>query len=77
MPLLGVQVSGEAESLTQRQIERLKLLNLDHLRVDLALSDESFAGNLRRATAQAKALGVSLQIVLALGESPAFETLIK
>lgn len=77
LPLVGVQVSGEVEQLTDNQLNRLKTLHLDHLRVDLTLSDESFVTDLRRATAQAKVLGVSLQIVLGLGESPAFAMLIK
>lgn len=76
LPLLGLQVSGEVEKLTTKQINRLKALHLDHLRVDLSLSDESFVSNLRRATLQAKALGVSLQVVLGLGEKPAFGTLV-
>ncbi|MDG2127712.1 MAG: hypothetical protein P8K08_06935 [Fuerstiella sp.] len=70
LPLLGAQVSSEIENLTDRQIERLKVLDLNHLQIDLALSDKSFVKNLRRATSQAKALGVSLQVVLGLGESP-------
>jgi hypothetical protein len=77
LPLLGVQVSGEVDDLTDKQIKRLKALHLDHLRVDLALSEESFVNDLRRATRQAKALGVSLQIVLGHGEEPAFSTLLK
>jgi D-apionolactonase len=77
VPLLGVQMSGEVENLTDKQLNRLKALHLDHLRVDLPLSDESFVKDLRRATHQAKALGVSLQIVLGLGEAPAFESLLK
>ena len=76
LPLLGLQVSGEVDGLTVAQVERLKALNLDHLRVDLALSDETFPSELRRAAKQAKALGVSLQIGLNLGESPDFETLL-
>ncbi len=76
LPLLGVQVSSEVEELTDKQIQRLKTLNLDHLRVDLALSDETFVKDLRRATSQAKTLGVSLQVVLGLGESPDFDTLV-
>jgi D-apionolactonase len=76
LPLLGVQVSGEVENLTDGQLKRLRALNLDHLRVDLALSDESFVKDLRRATSQANALGVSLQIGLNVGESPAFATLV-
>ena len=77
LPLLGLQVSGEADDLTEQQIRRLKALNLDHLRVDLPLSDDSFVKDLRRATSQAKALGVSLQVVLGLGEKPAFATLVE
>lgn len=76
LPRLGVQVSGEVEGLTEVQLKRLKDLNLDHLRVDLALSKGSFPKALRRATQQAKALGVSLQIGLNLGASPDFKTLL-
>lgn len=77
LPLLGVQVSSEIEKLTDEQVKRLKELHLDHLRVDLMLSDDSFVHKLRTAAQQAKALGVSLQIVLGLGESPEFDKLIK
>ena len=76
LPLLGVQVSSEFDKLTTEQANRLKKLNLDHLRVDLALSETSFVDKLRRATYQAQSLGVSLQIVLGLGDSPAFTTLL-
>lgn len=77
LPLLGVQVSSEVDDLTDQKIRRLKALKLDHLRVDLPLSDDWFVKDLRRATSQAKALGVSLQIVLGLGEKPAFATLVE
>ena len=76
-PLLGLQVSSEIEDLTDRQIKRLAELDLNHLQVDLALSEESFVEDLRRATGQAEALGLSLQVSLGLGESPAFATLLK
>lgn len=76
LPLLGVQVSSEIKNRTGPQIERLKALNLNHLQVDLALSDKSFVKNLRRASNQAKALGVSLQVVLGLGESPDLKALL-
>lgn len=77
LPRLGLQVSSEVDGLTDQQIRRLKGLHLNHLRVDLPLSDDSFIKELRRATSQAKALGVSLQIVVRLGEKPAFTTLLK
>ena len=76
LPLLGVQVSGETENLTDRQIKRLKALDLNHLQVDLALSDATFVKKLQRATSQANALGVSLQVVLGVGESPDFTSLV-
>ena len=76
LPRLGLQVSGEVRDLTDQQIQRLKELRLDHLRVDLALSEESFVTDLRRAAIQANALGTSLQIVLGLGENPAFDMLV-
>ena len=77
LPSLGLQVSAEAEGLSQQQLDRLKALNLDHLRIDLSLSDPSFRNALRRATEQAKALGVSLQIGLWLGDSPDFPSLLR
>lgn len=76
LPLLGVQVSSEVEELTDEQLKRLRALHLDHLRVDLNLSADSFVNRLRMATRQAQALGVSLQIVVGLGETPAFDRLI-
>ena len=77
LPLLGLQVSGEVVDLSDEQVQRLKRLHLDHLRVDLALSDTSFIGELRRATRQAQALNVALQVVLGPGESPDFDALVK
>ena len=77
LPLLGVQVSSEVESLTDQQIARLQALHLDHLRVDLPLSEPSFVGKLRRAVEQAESLGVSLQVVLGPGNSPDYDTLIR
>lgn len=70
LPKIGLQLSSEVASLTDSQTQRLQALSLNHLQVDLALSDSSFVNDLRRATRQAKALNVSLQVVLGLGESP-------
>lgn len=76
LPRLGLQVSGEVKDLTDDQIRHLKALHLDHLRVDLALSGAGFADDLRRATEQAQALGVSLHVGLNLGNTPAFGPLL-
>jgi hypothetical protein len=77
LPRLGLQVSSEVDGLTRKQVHRLKALSLDHLRVDLALSNKLFTRDLRRAVQQAKALDVSLQIGLRLGDTPDFETLVR
>lgn len=76
LPRIGLQISSEFDGLTEAQVERLKALHLDHLRIDLALSQDSFVKELRRATRQANALGVSLHVGLNLGESPAFAALL-
>ena len=70
LPRLGLQVSSQTAELTANEVKRLKALNLDHLRVDLALTHDSFPTQLRQATAQAKALGVKLQVGLRLGQQP-------
>ena len=75
LPRLGLQVSEEVAHLTEKQLDRLKALRLDHLRGDLPLS-AAFVEELRRATTQAKALGVNLQVGVQLGESPDFEALL-
>jgi hypothetical protein len=76
LPRLGLQVSAEVSNLTDSEVELLKALHLDHLRVDLALSTAAFADDLRRATVQAKALGVSLHVGLIPGKTPAFGVLL-
>ncbi len=70
LPRLGLQVSTETNELTQGQIERLKALALDHLRVDLDLADASLAEKLGRAARQAEAVGVPLHVAVHLGEQP-------
>ena len=76
LPRLGLQVSSEVQGLTKLQIQRLKKLNLDHLRIDLSLSEKSYLTNLRRAILQAQALKTSLHIGLNLGKSPDFAPLL-
>ena len=81
LPRLGLQVSGEVPNLTDVQVERLKKLKLDHLRVNLSLTDpksienHKFIDDLRRAAVQANALRVSLHVELNLGETPAIKPL--
>jgi hypothetical protein len=69
VPLIGLGVASHGEPLTRREKERLKALNLSHLRVDLKLAEDSYKPMLKRATAEAKDLSVSLEMALFLSDS--------
>lgn len=73
LPPVGLGVATHREMLTARQIERLKALNLSHLRVDLRLSGQDYPAILRKATDEARALGISLEIALTLSDEAASE----
>ena len=70
LPRLGLQVSSQNAELAANEVARLRALNLDHLRVDLAPTNDSFVRPLRQAAAQARALGVTLHVGLRLGQEP-------
>jgi hypothetical protein len=70
LPRVGLQVSSQTSDLSDSEVKRLKVLNLDHLRVDLALTNDLFSTQLRSATVQAKALGMKLHVGLRLGQHP-------
>lgn len=73
LPGIGLQLSSQVDQLEAAQITRLKALNMDHLRVTLTPASDSFASVLEQASAQAKALGVSLQVGIQTSEKPAHE----
>jgi D-apionolactonase len=66
VPRLGLGVATHGDSPTAREIERLKALNLSHLRVDLYLDRAEFEAKLRQAAHEAKSLGVGLELALHL-----------
>lgn len=68
MPHLGVGVASHGQPLTPTEIDRLRVLNLSHLRLDLTLSDASYKAKLDQATAEANALSASLEIALHLSD---------
>ncbi|MBM3844675.1 MAG: hypothetical protein FJ405_00115 [Verrucomicrobia bacterium] len=70
LPRMGLQISSVTTELAENEVKRLKRLNLDHLRVDLALTNDSFSSLLHQATVQARALGVKLHVGLRLGLQP-------
>jgi len=64
LPTLGLSAASHAQPLTGKEIQRLRALHLDHLRVDLHLEGAGFSETLARAAAEANQLGVGLDVAL-------------
>jgi hypothetical protein len=73
LPALGLGSASHGQPLTEREADALRLLNLDHLRVDLNLSQDDFGATLARAAQDAKAIDAALEIALLVGENAASE----
>jgi hypothetical protein len=69
LPRIGLGVASHGEPLTDTEVTRLKVLNLNHLRADLRLSQPNLKEQLQRATLEANALGVSLELTLHLTDN--------
>jgi len=68
LPRFGLGVASHGQPSSAVEIRRLKALHLDHLRVDLPLSEPDFVEKLTLAAAEADALGVSLEVALLIGD---------
>lgn len=73
VPNLGLGLASHGQPLRESEVARLKALALAHLRVDLRLHEGTYAEELRRATAQAHALGVALEVALHVTDNAASE----
>ena len=73
LPRIGLGVASHGEPLNMGELERLKPLNLSHLRVDIDLTQPDYESELRRATDEVQALGVSLELALFLTDAAAEE----
>ena len=73
LPQIGLGVASHGEPLNAGELERLKLLNLSHLRVDIDLTQPDCESGLRQATDEAQALGISLELALFLSDAAAEE----
>ncbi len=73
LPRLGLGVASHGQPLSQTELARLQALNLAHLRVDLKLAQPDYAALLRQASAEARALGVVLEVALHLTGAAAEE----
>lgn len=69
IPKLGLGVASHGQRLSPTEIERLKALNLSHLRIDLYLSDPAYKTRLRQAADEARSLSVLLEIALFLTDN--------
>jgi hypothetical protein len=65
-PRLGLGVASHGQPLSQKEVARLKALNLLHLRVGLRLAEPDYETRLRQAANEASELGVSLEVALFL-----------
>jgi len=62
LPPLGLGAASHGQPLRARELDRLKALNLGHLRVDLRLSAPGWEAALRRAAAEAVGIGAQLEV---------------
>lgn len=75
LPPLGLGMASHDEPLSPRAIERLKALNLAHLRLDLYPNRDGAEVLLKRAADEARALGVGVEIALHLTDEAKVEVL--
>jgi len=73
LPRVGLGAASHGEPLSTREIERLKVLELAHLRVDLVLSRPEYPARLRQAAADARNLGIPLEAALFVSDAAANE----
>ncbi len=64
LPAIGLGVASHDQPLSGQEIARLRALGLAHLRADLRLAEPGWPDALDRAAAEARALGVPLEIAL-------------
>ena len=64
VPGLGLGKASHGQRLSQKQLQRLKKLRLNHLRVDLRLADDAWVNECKVAVEEAVAIGARLQTAL-------------
>lgn len=73
LPLIGLGVASHGRPLGELEVSRLECLNLSHLRVELNLAAADYQPRLRQATAEARTLGVRLEIAVILSAAASEE----
>jgi D-apionolactonase len=69
LPPIGLCVARQGQPLTALQIERLKLLRLSHLRVDLNLASAQYPALLEEAAREAGQLDAGLHVALTVSDN--------
>jgi hypothetical protein len=69
LPHIGLGIASHCQPLSDKEVERLKALNLSHLRVDLKLFEPNYVDMLKLAAVAADVLGVSLKAALFLTDA--------
>lgn len=73
MPRIGLGLSSQETVLERQEIERLRAMQLSHLRVDVDFARDDWQDELRRAVDEADAIGARLEIALHLSDAAAAE----
>lgn len=68
-PAIGLCAATHGQSLTPKEMERLRALRLSHLRVDLRFSDPRWAFALKQAAQDASQIGIGLHAALFLSDN--------
>lgn len=71
LPAIGLGMASHGEALSAGDLDRLRAVRPAHLRVDLALNGQDWPAAFERATADAQALGTSLELAIALDDQRA------
>lgn len=69
LPHIGLGLAGHGGRLTPREIERLRALNLAHLRADLWMARPDWERTLARAIGESRALNVTLELAVILSDA--------
>jgi len=69
LPRIGLGSASHGQPLTAHESDRLRAMNLSHLRVDLYLSDENFTARLCQAASESNQVGIPLEVALFLSEN--------
>lgn len=68
LPVLGLGVASHGLPLAVHQLNLLRAMHLNHLRIDLLLSDDTYPEKLALATRQANTLDLKLEMALLVSE---------